>query len=203
MMIYLIGILIGIAIAAPMGPVGILCIRKTLEFGLVGTLAVGLGTALVDALYAGIAAYGLSTVSEFVLKHFVYFKVLGGVLLFGLALKEYFSKSIIMEHVAVTKEGVIGLFSSAFFITLLNPIGIASFLGLFAMLGNTLLSMNNAAFIVMGVFTGSLSWFLILGKIISRTQHLLPEKLIHSLRKISAFIFAAFGTWAIISLAFN
>ncbi|HLF67016.1 MAG TPA: LysE family transporter, partial [Gammaproteobacteria bacterium] len=106
---FLIGCIIGLAVAAPIGPVGLLCVRKTLEFGLIGTLAVGLGTALADALYAGIAAFGLATLSEIIIKQVVYFKVLGGILLFILAIKEYCSKRVVVESIKVTKTGFLTL----------------------------------------------------------------------------------------------
>ena len=112
-----------------MGPVGVLCIRKTLEFGLKGTLAVGIGTALADALYAGIAAFRLwQIVSEFILKHVVYLKLLGGILLFGLAIKEFFSTTTMVESVELTTKNYLSLMLSTFFVTCSNPIGIVSFI---------------------------------------------------------------------------
>jgi putative LysE/RhtB family amino acid efflux pump len=199
-MIILTGIFIGLAVAAPIGPVGLLCVRKTLEFGLKGTLAVGLGTAIADALYAGIAAFGLAALSEFLISQSVYFKVLGGTLLFILAIKEYYSKNIIIDNVKITKKGLLSLMITTFLLTLCNPIGIASFIAIFAMLGENLLSMGNAALMIFGVFIGSPTWFLILGKITHHTKHLLPESFIASIRKISAIILAAFGVFAFLSL---
>jgi putative LysE/RhtB family amino acid efflux pump len=198
--IFLTGILIGLAVAAPIGPVGLLCMRKTLEFGLMGTVAVAVGTALADAIYASIAAFGLTAVSELLLKQATYFKIVGGLLLFGLALKEYYSKNPIIENAKVSKKSFFSLIMTTFFLTLCNPIGIVSFIALFAMLGENLLSMNNASLMVLGVFVGSVAWFLILGRVISRTQHLLPEHFVRSVRKISAIILAAFGAFAFLSL---
>ncbi len=198
--IFLTGCIIGLAVAAPIGPVGLLCVRKTLEHGLMGTLAVGLGTAVADALYAGIAAFGLAAVSEFLLKQVVYFKVVGGLLLFGLAIKEYRSKRIVVESIKVTKKSFLSLIVMTFLLTLCNPIGIVSFIGIFAMLGERLLSMDNATLMIIGVFVGSVSWSLILGKIVEHTKHLLPERFILSIRKISAVILGAFGAWAFLSI---
>lgn len=198
MIIFLTGILVGFVVAAPMGPVGVLCIRKTLEFGFMGTLAVALGTACADAFYAGIAALGLSVVSE-LLEQDIYFKLIGGCLLFALAFKEYFSKTKVIENVHVTKAGWLGLLATTFFLTLLNPIGVVSFLAIFAMFGEQLDALNHAGLMVAGVFIGSNIWFLLLGKIVRHTKHLLPEKIISSMRKLSAFLFAAFGAWAFIS----
>lgn len=190
----------GLAVAAPIGPVGLLCMRKTLEFGLMGTVAVAVGTALADAIYASIAAFGLVAVSELLLEQATYFKIVGGLLLFGLALKEYYSKNPIIENAKVSKKSFFSLIIATFFLTLCNPIGIVSFIALFAMLGENLLSMNNASLMVLGVFIGSVAWFLILGRVISRAQHLLPENFVRSIRKISAIILAAFGAFAFLSL---
>jgi putative LysE/RhtB family amino acid efflux pump len=197
---FLTGILIGIAVAAPIGPIGLLCVRKTLEFGFVGTVAVGLGTAMADALYAGIVAFGLAAFSGFLLGQVVYFKIFGGILLFALAAKEYCSKSPVVESVQITKKSWLAVVASTFLLTLCNPIGIVSFVGIFALLGDNLLSMDDAALMVLGVFTGSMVWFLTLGRIIHHTKHLLPEKFIASIRKISALILAGFGTWAFLSV---
>jgi putative LysE/RhtB family amino acid efflux pump len=199
MIIFFIGMLIGLVVAAPIGPVGLLCVRKTLEFGFKGTLAVGLGTSLADAIYAGIALYGLTAVSEFMLTHIVYFKVLGGILLLGLAVKEFYSKNRAVESVKITSKGIIGIIAITFILTCFNPIGIASFIGIFAMLGETLLSMNNAWLLIVGVFAGSMGWYLMVGKIVHRSQHLLPDRFILSVRKVSAVILAAFALWAFLS----
>ncbi|MFA6036537.1 MAG: LysE family transporter [Legionellales bacterium] len=200
MIILLTGILIGFIVAAPMGPVGVLCIRKTLEFGLMGTLAVAVGTALSDAFYAGVAALGLAAASELLLEQDFYLKIIGGTLLFALAFKEYFSKNKLQEHIAVTKAGWFGLMITTFFLTLVNPMGVVSFIAIFAMFGEQLESTQSVTLMVSGVFIGSVAWFLLLGKLVAHTQHLLPEKLISSMRKISAFLFASFGAWAFLSL---
>jgi len=198
--LFLIGILIGLVIAAPMGPVGVLCARKTLEYGIAGTLAVGIGTALADAIYAGLTVFGLATISEFVLKHAVYIKLIGGTLLFILAIKEYYSKTPIKDTIKITPKGCLAISATTFLITLLNPIGIISFIAIFAMLGDQLLHNQHAIYVVIGVFVGSLSWFIILGRIIHYTRHLVPDYIILSIRKISALFFAIFGAWAFLSL---
>lgn len=200
MLTIFIGFLVGLAIAAPTGPVGVLCIRKTLTYGLTGTLAVGLGTALVDAIYAAIAAFGLASVSTFLLAQVVYFKVFGGILLFGLAFKEYYAKDIILKEQEVTTKGFFNLILTSFLLTFANPMGLISFIGIFAMLGHQLVSIDHAALMVLGVFLGSMGWFLILGRITQHAQHLLPENVIYSIRKVSAIILAAFGAWAFLSL---
>lgn len=202
-MLFLLGILIGLVIAAPMGPVGVLCTRKTLEYGVAGTLAVGIGTALADAIYASLTAFGIASISEFILKHTVYIKLIGGTLLFSFAIKEYYSTSPIKNTIKITTKGYLALTGTSFLITLLNPMGIVSFIALFAMLGDQLLHYHHAIWVVIGVFVGSLSWFLILGRIIHHTQHLIPERIIVSIRKISALFFALFGAWAFVSLIFT
>ncbi|MBP9764017.1 MAG: LysE family transporter [Gammaproteobacteria bacterium] len=85
--------MIGIAIAAPVGPIGMLCIRKTLELGLVGALAVGLGAAIADSVYGVIAVTGLTALSHFFLEKTVAIKIVGGLFLGYLAYKEIKSET--------------------------------------------------------------------------------------------------------------
>jgi putative LysE/RhtB family amino acid efflux pump len=194
MIVFLTGILVGLAVAAPIGPVALLCMRKTLEFG------IALGSALADVTYASIAAFGLATFSEFLIAKAVYFKLFGGILLISLALKEYFSKNKMVKQVNVTATGSLSLTLTAFFLVLSNPMGIVSFIAIFAMLGDQLLTTHDAIWMVLGVFIGSFSWFFFLGKMIRRAEHLLPENFMVASRKISAVILAIFGLFALLSL---
>jgi putative LysE/RhtB family amino acid efflux pump len=202
LIIFLVGIIIGFVVAAPVGPVGLLCVRKTLEYGLTGALAVGLGTALADALYASIAAFGLAAISEYLLAHIVYCKILGAILLLALAIKEYTSKAQVVESVQISQKSLLQLIITTFVLTCFNPIAIMSFIGIFAMLSDRLLNISNPIVMIVGVFIGSILWYLFLGKIIHHTQHLLPDRFIFSIRKISAIIFALFASFSILSLLF-
>ena len=85
--------LIGISVAAPVGPIGMLCIRKTLEFGFMGAIAVGLAAALADSVYGLIAALSLTAILHFLLINIVIIKILDGIFLLYLAYIELKSEN--------------------------------------------------------------------------------------------------------------
>ena len=185
--------IIGIAIAAPVGPIGTLCIRKTLELGFVGAIAVGFGAALADAVYGVIAATGLTIISEFLLAKAVFIKLFGGVFLLYLAWKEAKSnpsKTIISNS---SKE-FIKLSSTVFFLTLTNPMTILSFIGIFASIGGDNITATESIIMVAGIFLGSMSWWMILGTIITKAKAYLNLEWI---KYLSATILACFGIFSI------
>ncbi|MDP1723892.1 MAG: LysE family transporter [Alphaproteobacteria bacterium] len=191
--------LIGVAIAAPVGPVGMLCIRKTLELGFIGTIAVGLGAALADSIYAFIAATGITSVSDFLLDNELYIKILGGIFLLFLAFKELKNSSKLPTEIHDKGKKAVKLIYSVFFLTLTSPMTILSFIAIFASIGGSDINHNLSLWMVLGVSLGSLSWMLMLGFIITKTKHFLSETWIYRIRYVSAIILGGFGVWAIYS----
>lgn len=188
----------GIAIAAPVGPIGMLCIRKTLEFGLRGTLTVGLGAALGDSIYGFIAAVGLTAVSHFLLSKMAFLKIIGGIFLLYLAYKEIKTKSSSSDIVLKKDKGFMREVSEVFFLTLINPMTILTFLSVFASIGKGSETYLESLIMMGGVFLGSMTWWLILGGVILKIKHLLPEIWISRIRYISAMILAGFGIFALL-----
>ncbi len=199
-MIFILGIIAGLAVSAPIGPVGFLCVRKTMEFGLLGALAIGVGSALADVVYSVIAVFAMEAVSQFILAYITYFKIVGGLILFGLAINEYYSRNVVLKNVPVTRQGFFGITMAAFVLTLVNPMSVITFVGIFAMLSDQLLEIFHIVLFILGIMIGSIAWFLILGKITFRMKSALPERFIGSIRKVSAGVFALFGVWAFLSL---
>ena len=192
--------LIGISVAAPVGPIGMLCIRKTLEFGFMGAIAVGLGAALADSVYGLIAALSLTAILHFLLINIVIIKILGGIFLLYLAYIELKNETN-HSKAALDKNNNLGrLSSSVFFLTLSNPMTILSFIGIFATIGSGIV-MSTAETLVMllGIFFGSMAWWIILGFIIVKIKHKLPKSWIHGIRYLSAVILGSFGVAAILS----
>ncbi len=187
---------IGIAIAAPVGPIGLLCIKKTLELGIVGAIAVGLGAALADSIYGLIAGAGLTAVSIFLFGIMHYLKIFGGILLLTLGAKECLSNQQ-KATIELPKINLSRLALTTFMLTLSNPLTILSFAGVFTAIGSEHFSLDDTAWILIGVFLGSMSWWLFLGYIVSRSHKILPKTWIEKIRYISAFILIAFGAWAL------
>jgi putative LysE/RhtB family amino acid efflux pump len=192
--------LVGIAIAAPVGPIGILCIRKTLELGFKGTILVGLGAALADSVYGLVAALGLSIISQFLLAKAALIKIVGGMLLLYLAYKEFKNKNLASEP-SLKSKADLRLGVEVFLLTLANPLTTLSFMSIFASMsdGDGPTTYAKALSMVLGVFLGSMTWWLILGSMLLRVKDKLSQTWLHRIRYVSALVLTGLGIVAIIS----
>ena len=195
------GLIIGFSIAAPVGPIGVLCIRRTLAEGRGSGLVSGLGAATADAIYGFIAGFGLTFISNFLISQLVWLRLIGGGFLCYLGLRTFLSKPV--EHVASAKgNGLFGSYVSTFFLTVTNPMTILFFAAIFAGLGVGGAGGNyvSAAVLVLGVFIGSALWWFILSGVVSvfRTKFN-PHKL-RWVNRISGIIITGFGLIALLSL---
>jgi len=190
--------LIGFAIAAPVGPIGMLCIKKTLESGLKGALLVGFGAALADSVYGLIAGLGLSAISNALLEHTHIIKITGGIFLLYLAYKEARSVNS-SKHTHIKNTHWIKQIGEVFFLTITNPMTILSFIGIFASISGGVSSAKDSLFMVLGIFTGSMLWWLTLGILVSSIKHKLPKPWIDRIKYISAIILGLFGAYALFS----
>ena len=152
------GLAIGFSIAAPVGPIGVLCIRRTLAEGRAAGLISGLGAATADAAYGCIAAFGLTAISNFLASQQNWLRLIGGVFLCYLGAKTFLSRPV-AGSTAVKSGGVASNYTSTLLLTLTNPMTILSFAVVFAGLGlgNTAGDYPSASVLVVGVFLGSAS----------------------------------------------
>src|SRR6266705_458537 len=128
------GVAIGFSIAAPVGPIGVLCIRRTLAQGRLCGFVTGLGAATADAVYGCIAGFGLTAVSNLLVSQQTWLRLLGGLFLCYLGGKPFFDKPV--EKSALSSGGAVtGAYASPFVLTLTNPMTILSFAAVFAGLG--------------------------------------------------------------------
>ena len=157
------GIVVGVVIAIPVGPVGILCLRRTIFEGRLSGLVSGSGAASADALFAVIAAFGLTFVSGWLIRYEDWLRAAGGVYLLYAGGSALLSKA----HERLTEESdpetLVRGFASAFALTVTNPITILVFLAIFAAVGlGKRATLVHAAFLVLGVWLGSFLWWLAL-----------------------------------------
>src|SRR5512139_1151568 len=162
--LFLRGLAIGFSIAAPVGPIGILCIRRTLAEGRASGFLSGLGAATADALYGCVAGFGLTVVSGFLVDRRAWIQLIGGVFLLALGVRTLRSRPAQRAAAASEGRGIAASYLSTLFLTLTNPMTIISFAGIFAALGvaETGGSLAAAAWLVAGVFLGSAAWWLLL-----------------------------------------
>jgi threonine/homoserine/homoserine lactone efflux protein len=158
--IFLKGVFIGFAMAVPIGPIGIICIRRTLTEGRLRGLIIGLGAATADLLYGCIAAFGLTIISDALVSERIWIRLVGGVLLLFLGVRT-FRKIPVDPKIPINNSGILRTYLTAFIITLTNPLTIFAFLAVFAALGlGSDLGNFSASALVAGVFIGSALWFL-------------------------------------------
>lgn len=192
------GMGLGIAIAAPVGPIGLLCIRRSLTQGQGIGLATGMGAATADGVYGIIAGFGLTAVAELLVTQAHWLKLMGGLFLCYLGLKAVLSQPP-TETAAWSAQGLVSAYASTFVLTLTNPATILSFIAIFAGLGiaqadrSRLLSMV----IVIGVFLGSALWWVCLSWGVTLFgRKITPPRLVW-LNRLAGVALFAFGVVAI------
>ncbi len=195
------GLLIGFSIAAPVGPIGVLCIRRTLAEGRTTGLVSGLGAASADALYGCVAGFGLAFISNFLVSQQFWLRLAGGLFLGYLGIKTLLAKPA-GEAAAAKGNGLAGAYASTFFLTLTNPMTILSFAAIFAGLGLAGAGGNytSAAVLVLGVFIGSAVWWLLLSGGVGLFREKFNAHALHWVNRVSGVIIAGFGLYALLSI---
>jgi len=198
---FLRGLIIGFSIAAPVGPIGLLCIRRTLAEGKTSGLISGLGAATADAIYGCIAGFGLTFISNILIRQQLWLRLIGGLFLCFLGLKIFLTRPAKLAASA-KGNGLLGAYASTFFLTLTNPMTILSFAGIFAGLGVGSSSGNyiSAGMLVLGVFVGSALWWLILSSVVGMISTKVEPRRLRWVNRISGVIITAFGLFALLNL---
>ncbi|MBN1333339.1 MAG: LysE family translocator [Synergistales bacterium] len=202
--LFLKGALMGFSIAAPVGPIGVLCIRRTLSHGMLNGIVSGLGAATADGCYGVIAAAGLTSLSSLLIYHQLMLKLAGGAFLLCLGIKTLFSRpaSTVQEDKRPQPGELLKAYSSIFALTITNPMTIISFTAIFAGLGigSSAGSPGEAMVMVGGVFSGSAAWWLILGSIFGFVRTRVNQGMMVWVNRLSGVVISAFGVVAIISV---
>jgi threonine/homoserine/homoserine lactone efflux protein len=195
------GLLIGFSIAAPVGPIGVLCIRRTLAEGRPAGLVSGLGAATADALYGSIAGFGLTMISAFLIDQQTWIRMIGGAFLCYLGLKTVFAKAT-DQAAQAQGGGMVSAYISTFFLTLTNPMTILSFAAIFAGLGLGAApgDFSSAGVLILGVFCGSAAWWFLLSGGVSLLRRQFSQSAIRWVNRISGLVILSFGILAFWSL---
>ncbi|MFZ1642595.1 MAG: LysE family transporter [Candidatus Contendobacter sp.] len=194
------GMLIGFAIAAPVGPIGLLCIQRTLARGRWSGVLSGLGAASADAVYGGIAGFGLASLANLLLTWQTPLQLLGGLFLLYLGWRTWRTPPAAEQaRVRPTRAGLLGDYLSTLALTLTNPVTILAFLAIFAGLGLAAEGRDFAAagLLVLGVFAGSLLWWLLLAGGVGLLRGRLTPTVLRGINRASGLLIAGFGIWAL------
>ncbi|MEM6427287.1 MAG: LysE family transporter [Cyanobacteria bacterium P01_D01_bin.128] len=198
-MLFLQGLGIGLAIAAPVGVIGILCIQRTLSQGRWIGFVSGMGAATADGIYGCIAGLGLSAIADLLVAQSRWLLLVGGIFLLYLGASTFCQKPPAAETAEISRHNALKSYTSVLFLTLTNPLTIFSFLGVFSGLGlgQNATDAGGAISLVLGVFWGSALWWLILSTgvhYLSRWFHL---KNLIWLNRASGIAITAFGAIAL------
>jgi len=198
------GLVLGFSIAAPVGPIGVLCIRRSLQNGFKSGLVSGLGAASADAIYGTIAAAGLTLAADFLARQAAWLGLLGGLFLVYLGVQTLRSNPPDADAGSVEKNSLTGDYFSTLLLTLSNPITIFSFIALFGGMS----AASNAGFrvsafvLVLGVFIGSALWWLLLSGGVSAFRKQFSPSVLRYVNYAAGaviLVFAAVMLWRVVA----
>jgi threonine/homoserine/homoserine lactone efflux protein len=199
--LFLKGVIVGLSMAVPVGPIGILCIRRTLLEGRLTGFISALGLATADVVFGCIAGFGLTFISDFLISQQFWLRLIGGLFLCAIGLKVLMTRFIEREAPSRGK-GLVSAYTSMFFLTLTYPMTILIFLGVFAGLGIGSAKSNylSIAALVLGVFTGSMLWWGILSSFIGFLRDKFRTQNWQRINRISGILVTGFGVAVLLSL---
>ncbi len=203
------GILIGLFVAAPIGPVNLICIRRTLAFGPLNGFMSGLGAAAGDTVFAIVTSFGLTAVAQLIKGYASYIELVGGVLLIYFGVHTYYAKveARLVDKLAAKEKGASSLFramASTFALTITNPATLFGFAVFIAGLGGLAgghPSLLNASFVVLGVAAGSTLWWLVLTTLVGLFHATITDRTMALINRISGIVIAGAGIAVLANLA--
>ncbi len=190
------GILLGFSIAAPVGPIGVLCIRRTLADGRLAGFLSGLGAASADMLYGAIAAFGLTAVMEAMVNAQFWLRTVGGLFLLYLGVRSFFARPASESARTRGGTGLLAAYASTFLLTITNPMTILAFLGMFSAIlpvpGGGASSPHS---LIIGVFLGSAFWWLALSGLVSLVRERFSPAWMIWVNRVSGAIITGFAIY--------
>jgi threonine/homoserine/homoserine lactone efflux protein len=200
--LFLKGILIGFFIAAPVGPIGILCIRRTLSGSYALGLFTGLGAAFADTFYGAVAGFSLASVADFIKHNDFYLRFFGAFLLAWIGFTIFRSPPRDTISDKGEKTSLFHGATSAFFLTVSNPITLIVFAAAFAAMGVDPIddSVSQASALVFGVFVGASTWWLSLSTAVHFMHHVLSDAQLLWINRCSGVMLVGFAVYMLGSL---
>lgn len=199
------GMLVGLMVSVPLGPMGVLIIQKTLHKGALAGFIAGMGAASADFFYALVAAFGLGFVINTVQAHELLLQIIGGIFLIVIGLKIYFDNPIrqIRQRRSgrVSKKGLIGDYLSLFFLTVSNPITVVVFMAVFAgmsVFGDSS-SLLGELLVVIGVLLGGTVWWYVLSTLVNIFRKKFRLRVLATINRVSGMIIAILGALVILA----
>lgn len=187
------GLAAGFIIAAPVGPVNVLCMQRTIEKGWKSGMVSGLGAALADTLYGAIAGFGISLVIQFLIREEFWIRLVGGLLLMGIGVV-YYRKPPRSLAAAASQSSAHSDCLSTLLLTATNPTTVLSFLAVLAMLGmGRLRPLAQTSLLVAGIFCGSMTWWTILASVVNLLRVKVTERSMRWMNRVAGIAIGGFG----------
>jgi threonine/homoserine/homoserine lactone efflux protein len=200
-------VVLGLSIAAPVGPIGILCIRRSFVDGQAAGFICGLGAATADALYGALGGFALSGISTWLVRGHVWMSVIGSVFLLYLGAKTLSAAAPDPAAAASGNEsgGALAAYFSALLLTLANPLTILSFAAAFAGMGaatgpGAAVGYGATFTMLVGVFSGSALWWLVLTTVAGTARRRLSAPLFAAINRVSGLVLVGFGLYTLVGL---
>lgn len=190
------GILIGVVMAAPLGPVNLICIRRTLAYSRRNGFTVGMGAAVADTIFGAVAAFGLSSVMGMVDRVDGWFEIIGGIILILVSINLWTKHPHLADAEDTIRDrlkGAVGAFS----LTMMNPMTILGFVFLFGAFGLVNMGPLEATSIITGIFIGSSLWWFTITGCAGYMRGRLSDDHLLKINRVSAIIVALCGVWAL------
>lgn len=200
MTLFLKGLAFGFLLAAAVGPMWVLCFRRSVACGALAGIVSGLGIAVADGFYGAVAAFGLTAISGFLLGYSFWLGLAGASFLLYLGARTL-SASPVQQKAEPPPETLAASFFSMLGLTLTNPPTILAFAAIFAGLGlASSADYGAAALVVAGVFLGSAAWWLILAGTAARLRHRIGPRLVRGINVAAGLSILAFAAWQLVVL---
>ena len=193
-------IVLGLSIAAPVGPIGILCIRRSIVDGQAAGFICGLGAATADALYGALGGFALSGISTWLVRGHVWMTLIGSAFLLYLGAKTFSAAAPDPAAASGNRSGgALAAYLSTLLLTLANPLTILSFAAAFAGMGAAV-GYGATVTMLVGVFSGSALWWLVLTTVAGTARRRLRPPLFAAINRVSAVVLAGFGLYTLVGL---
>jgi len=189
------GLLFGFLLAATVGPMWVLCLRRTIEHGALAGFVSGMGIAIADGLYGAVAAFGLTAISGFLLGQRFWIGLLGGLFLVYLGFRALVARPPMLDREKIPAGKLLQAFLATLGLTLANPPTILAFVAIFAGLGLAAGDYGSAAWVVLGVFLGSASWWIVLAAGANWLRGRAGPKLFRAINLVSGLSILGFAFW--------
>ncbi|HOV10291.1 MAG TPA: LysE family transporter [Bacteroidales bacterium] len=196
------GLILGFSVAAPVGPIGILCINRTINKNFIAGFVSGLGAATADLIYGLIAGSGLTAISTFLINQKMWIQLIGLAFLFYIGIKTIMKKGREIEFNPDADRGLLKDYLTTLFLTITNPMTILFFIAVFAGLGlsKTVNGFDSVIQLTTGVFVGSCIWWLFLSGLTNKLKTKINKTILRKIDLVSGIMILFFGLLILIDL---